>query len=75
VFYDSKGGVYQGREEIGRIAGALRITHPDLRYQLIAEPEEVSCVGRLTAKSSNIFSIHLYKARFGKPKQSEALSR
>ena len=36
VFYDPKGGVYRGRDEIDRIAGALRATHPDFRYQPIA---------------------------------------
>src|SRR5256885_15495928 len=41
VFYDSKGGVYRGRDEIDRIAGAVKATHPDFRYQPIAEPEEV----------------------------------
>jgi len=41
VFYDPKGGVYRGRDEIDRIAGALRATHPDFRYQPIAEAEEV----------------------------------
>src|SRR5258706_9804308 len=41
VFYDPKGGVYRGREEIDRIAGAVKATHPDFRYQPIAEPGEV----------------------------------
>jgi hypothetical protein len=41
VFYDPKGGVYRGRDEIHRIAGAVKATHPDFRYQPIAEPEEV----------------------------------
>ncbi len=29
VFYDPKGGVYRGRDEIDRIAGAVKATHPD----------------------------------------------
>src|SRR5258708_30742442 len=41
VFYDPGQGVYRGRDEIDRIAGAIRATHPDFRYQPIAEPEEV----------------------------------
>ena len=41
VFYDPKGGVYRGRDEIDRIAGAVKATHLDFRYQPIAEPEEV----------------------------------
>ena len=47
VFYDPKGGVYRGRDEIGRIAGAVKATHPDFRYQPIAEPEEVGTGGRV----------------------------
>ena len=41
VFYDPSSGVYRGRDEIDRIAGAIRATHPDFRYQPIAEPEEM----------------------------------
>jgi hypothetical protein len=40
VFYDPNKGVYRGRDEIDRIAGAIRATHPDFSYQPIAEPEE-----------------------------------
>src|SRR6201987_3675028 len=41
VFYDPSKGAYRGRDEIDRIAGAIKATHPDFRYQPIAEPEEV----------------------------------
>src|SRR5215831_3089699 len=41
VFYDPKGGVYRGRDEIARIAGAVKAGHPDFRYQPIADPEQV----------------------------------
>src|SRR5580693_10493914 len=47
VFYDPTKGVYRGRNEIDRVAGAIRATHPDLRYQPIAEPEELGDGGRL----------------------------
>ena len=47
VFYDPMGGVYQGRDEIDRVAGEVRATHPDFRYQPTAEPEEVGNGGRL----------------------------
>ncbi len=47
VFYDPSGGVYRGRDEIDRIAGAIKATHPDFRYQPIAEPEELGNGGRL----------------------------
>jgi hypothetical protein len=47
VFYDPGKGVYRGRDEIDRIAGAIRATHPDFRYRPIAEPEEVGNGGRI----------------------------
>ena len=47
VFYDPSGGVYRGRDEIDRVAGAIRATHPDFRYQPIAEPEELGDGGRI----------------------------
>ena len=31
VFYDPKGGVYRGRDEIDRIAGVIKATHPDFK--------------------------------------------
>jgi len=39
VFYEPK-GVYRGRDEIDRVAGEIRATHPDFQYQPIAKPEE-----------------------------------
>ena len=39
VFYEPSKTVYRGRDEIDRIAGALRAEHPDFRYHPIAEPE------------------------------------
>jgi len=47
VFYDPSKGVYRGGDEIDRIAGALRATHPDFSYQPIAEPEELGDGGRV----------------------------
>jgi len=47
VFYDPSTGVYRGHDEIDRIAGAIRGTHPDFPYQLIAEPEELGNGGRV----------------------------
>ena len=47
VFYDPKGGVYRGRDEIDRIAGTVKAAHPDFRYQPIGEPEEVGNGGRI----------------------------
>jgi hypothetical protein len=47
VFYDPSSGAHRGRDEIDRVAAAIRATHPDLRYQPIAEPEELGNGGRL----------------------------
>ena len=47
VFYDPMGGVYRGRAEIDRIAGALREMHRGFTYQPLAEPEEVGNGGRI----------------------------
>jgi hypothetical protein len=44
---EPNGGVYRGRDEIDRIAGATKGTHPDFRYQPIAEPEELGNGGRV----------------------------
>jgi SnoaL-like domain len=47
VFYDPNKGAYRGRDEIDRIAGAIKATHPDFNYQPTAEPEEVGDGGRV----------------------------
>ena len=47
VLYDPTSGVYRGRDAIDRVAGAIRATHPDFRYQLISEPEELGNGGRV----------------------------
>ena len=46
VFYEP-GGVHRGRDEIDRVAGGLRATHSDIRYQPIAPPEELGNAGRV----------------------------
>ena len=40
-------GPHRGRDEIDRIAGKVKATHPDFQYQLIAEPEELGNGGRV----------------------------
>ena len=45
VFYDPSKGVYRGRDEIDRIAGEIRATHLDFRYQPIAEPRKLVTAG------------------------------
>jgi hypothetical protein len=51
VYYDLD-GVYRGRDEIHRIAGVYRASHPELRYQTSAPPEELGDSGRLRWVSS-----------------------
>ena len=47
VFYDPNSGAYRGRDEIDRIAGVLKPTHPDFQYQPLAPPEELGDAGRV----------------------------
>src|ERR1700745_152820 len=47
IFYAPKTGVPRGRDEIDRIAAAIRATPPDFRYQPIAKPEELGNGGRV----------------------------
>jgi hypothetical protein len=47
VFYDPKEGAFRGRDEIDRIAGEIKATHPDFRYQTLAPPEERGNGGRV----------------------------
>jgi hypothetical protein len=46
VFHEPNGS-YRGRDEIHRIAGVIKATHPDFRYQPLAPPEEVGGSGRV----------------------------
>ena len=46
VFYEPR-GVYRGRDEIDRVAGAIKATHPDSRYQVTGGPEELGNAGRV----------------------------
>jgi len=47
IFYDPKGGVFRGREEIDHIAGVIKATHPDFEYQPLSPPEELGDAGRV----------------------------
>jgi hypothetical protein len=47
VFYDPQGGTFRGRDEIDRIAGVLKATHPDFEYQPLFPPEEFGDAGRV----------------------------
>ena len=52
LFYEPRSGVHRGRDEIDRIAGAIRATHPDFQYTPTAEPEELHNAGRIRWVSS-----------------------
>src|SRR6202140_1756107 len=45
VFYDPNSGAHRGRDEIDRVAGAVKATHPDFRYQVTAAPQEYCGAG------------------------------
>ena len=47
VFYDPNGGTFRGRDEIHRIAGVIKATHPDFKYQPLSPPEELGDAGRV----------------------------
>jgi len=40
VFYEPN-GTYRGRDEIDRIAGVIKATHPDFEYQPLSPPEAI----------------------------------
>jgi hypothetical protein len=46
VFHDPK-AVYRGRDEIDRIAGVIKASHPGFRYQPLAAPEVTGDAGRV----------------------------
>ena len=46
VFYEPR-GTYRGRDEIHRIAGVIKATHPDFQYQPLGPPEELGDGGRV----------------------------
>src|SRR3981081_1919330 len=59
VFYEPR-RVYRGRDEIDRVAGAIKATHPDFRYQPIAGPEELGNSGRLQWVSGPLGEAPIY---------------
>ena len=39
--------LFRGRDEIDRIAGVIKATHPDFKYQPLSPPEELGDAGRV----------------------------
>jgi len=60
VFYDPSRSVYRGRDAIDRVAGAIRATHPDFRYQPITGPEELGDGGRIQWVSGRLGEVAAY---------------
>ncbi len=46
IFYEPN-GAYRGHDEIDRIAGVIKASHPDFQYQPISPPEEMGDAGRV----------------------------
>lgn len=47
VFHEPNDRVHRGRDEIHRIAGEIKATHPDFQYRVIAEPDVSGDGGRI----------------------------
>ena len=45
VFYDPNQGIHRGRDEIDRIAGAIRATHPDFHISQSPNPRNRAMAG------------------------------
>ena len=59
VFYELR-GVHRARDAINRVAGAIKATHPDFRYQPIARPEELGNGGRIQWVSGRLGEAPAY---------------
>jgi hypothetical protein len=59
VYYE-RNGVYRGRDEIERIAGAIRASHPDYRFfQPLNPPEEMGMAGGTDGRRAALGMGHL----------------
>ena len=63
VFYDPSKGAIRGREAIDRIAGAVKATHPDFRYQVTAAPQEYCDAGMVPWISGRPGEVPAYSGR------------
>jgi hypothetical protein len=58
VFHEPN-GMYRGRGEIDRIAGVIKATHPDFRYQPLSPPEVLGDGGRFVGCRAALASRRL----------------
>jgi hypothetical protein len=63
VFYDPSKGAIRGRDAIDRIAGAVKATHPDFRYQVTAPPQEYCDAGMVPWISGRPGEVPAYSGR------------
>jgi SnoaL-like domain len=63
VFYDPSKGAIRGRDEIDRVAGAVKATHPDFRYQVTAAPQEYCDAGMVPWISGRPGEVPAYSGR------------
>jgi hypothetical protein len=63
VFYDPNKGAIRGRDAIDRIAGAVKATHPDFRYQVTAAPQEYCDAGMVPWISGRPGEVPAYSGR------------
>jgi len=63
VFYDPNKGAIRGRDAIDRIAGAVKATHPDFRYQMTAAPQEYCDAGMVPWISGRPGEVPAYSGR------------
>jgi hypothetical protein len=56
-------GAIRGRDAIDRIAGAVKATHPDFRYQVTAAPQEYCDAGMVPWISGRPGEVPAYSGR------------
>jgi SnoaL-like domain len=62
VFHEPN-GTYRGRDEIDRIAGVIKATHPDFRYQPLSPPEAIgdgAGTDFIIARDGKIAAVYLF---------------
>src|SRR3984893_19425132 len=47
VFYDPNSGAHRGRDEIDRVAGVIKATHPDFQYHPVGQTAALGAAARV----------------------------